>query len=482
VPRASSGNVAHVPTHVSRLQREHAPILSQNEAVAEGKAARTVLPRERHAHYDDNGRRDPLEILAEQNATRVPELVPLRMGRMLESPFTFYRGTAGIMAADLARGVDTGIRVVSCGDAHLSNFGLFASPQRNVVFDLNDFDEAADAPWEWDVKRLVTSVVIGGRASGFDEDECRKAATASARAYRAGLQGMMAMTALERYYFRIDSDEAHPELDSAAQRVVDRAVRQARRRTSDAYVEKISELAGDGTRLIIENPPVLTHVPEATETEIEQLFERYRKTVSSDVALLLSQFTLTDLARRVVGVGSVGTRCYILILTGPQRESLVLQVKEAQPSVLESYGGIDSAYPGGAKAAHAEAEGPQEGFRVVANQRILQAVSDSFLGYLRANGRDYYVRQFRDMKGSIDVSKLDFSSYVSYVRACATLLARAHAQSADAPKVAGYLGKSKAFDSAVVDWSFAYAERSLADYERFTAAVAAGEIEVITGV
>jgi uncharacterized protein (DUF2252 family) len=471
-----------VSTHLSRLQREHAPTLSHHEAIAEGKAARSALPRDQHAHYDALRRRDPLEILAEQNATRVPELVPLRMGRMLESPFTFYRGTAGIMTADLARGPHTGIRVVSCGDAHLSNFGLFASPQRNVVFDLNDFDEAADAPWEWDVKRLVTSVVVGGRASGLDEDQCRAAATASARAYREGLHGMMAMTAVERYYFRVDSDETHPELDAKAQKIVDKAVRQARRRTSEAYVEKISERADDGTRLIVENPPVLTHVPEATESEIEELFERYRRTVPADVALLLSQFSLTDLARRVVGVGSVGTRCYILILTGPQQESLVLQIKEAQPSVLESYGGIDSAYPGGAKAAHAHDEGPQDGFRVVANQRILQAVSDSFLGYLTNNGRDYYVRQFRDMKGSIDVSRLDFDSYITYVRACATLLARAHAQSRNATKVAGYLGKSRAFDTAVVDWSFAYAEQSLADYERFKDAVAAGEIEVVTGV
>jgi uncharacterized protein (DUF2252 family) len=468
-----------VPTHLSRLQGEHAPTISQHDALAEGRAARKALPRTAHANYDNDGRRDPLAILAEQNASRLPELIALRMGRMAESPFTFYRGTAAIMAADLARGPSTGIQVVSCGDAHISNFGLFASPQRSLVFDLNDFDEAADGPWEWDVKRLVASVVIGARASGFSDDDCRMAATESALAYRRGLHGMMRMTAVERFYFRIDSDEKHPQLDAAAQKVVDKAARQARRRTSDAYVDKISTRADDGTRLIVEDPPVLTHVAEDLETELEDLFERYRRTIPADVALLLSQFALTDVARRVVGVGSVGTRCYILILTGPQQESIVLQVKEAQQSVLQSYGGIAPAFP-----AHSEEENAREpeGFRVVANQRILQAVSDSFLGYVSFGGRDYYVRQFRDMKGSIDVARLDLSSYVTYVRACATMLARGHAQSANAPKIAGYLGKSKAFDTAVTDWSIAYADQSLADYERFKTAVAAGQIEALTGV
>lgn len=461
-------------TLVSKLQKEHAPMLSQNEAMAAGRAARDKTPRSSHAVYVPSDR-DPLAILAEQNASRVPRLVPLRMGRMLANPFTFYRGTAAIMTADLARGVTTGVDVVSCGDAHISNFGLFASPQRTLVFDLNDFDEAAKAPWEWDVKRLVTSVIVGGRESGFSAKECRAAALEATASYRVALQEMMQLTALERYYFRADTSMLNSELDSPAQKVLARATRQARKRTAQAYVEKISTRAPDGTLLIIENPPVLTHVPETDEAELETLFEQYRRTVPADIATLLSHYSLTDVAMRVVGVGSVGTRCYILILTGRQQESLVLQVKEAQQSVLQTYGGMP------ADPATALVNG-REGYRVVTSQRILQAVSDSFLGYLRFDGRDYYVRQFRDMKGSIDVARLDLAGYVAYVDGCGTLLARAHAQSPGAAWMAGYLGSSATFDAAIVDWSIAYADQSLADYRRLQAAVKAGTIKATTGV
>ncbi|MCS5735451.1 DUF2252 domain-containing protein [Herbiconiux daphne] len=462
-------------THLSRLQHEHGRHLTIAEATARGRALRDSVPRSMHR---EGGRptasgRDPLAILAEQNADRLEHLVPLRRERMLQSPFAFYRGTAGIMAADLAGSPTTGIDVVSCGDAHLSNFGFFASPQRSLVFDLNDFDEAAPAPWEWDVKRLVTSAVIGARDARLGEKAVRRAALATATAYRTGLREMMRINALERYYTRIDTDELHPELDSAAQKVLDKATRQARRRTSSAYVEKISTRLDDGTLLIVEDPPVLTHVPEAVETEVEELFERYRTTVPADIALLLSHFVLSDLAMRVVGVGSVGTRCYILVLTGPAGESLVLQVKEAQTSVLETYGGT------GARAARIvsraiggdERSRWSEGRRVVDNQRILQAVSDPFLGYLRFGGRDFYVRQFRDMKGSIDTARLAAEQFITYARGCGTVLARAHAQSLDAPVVAGYLGASREFDRAVADWALDYADQSLADFEAFRAAV-----------
>lgn len=593
-------------TYLSRLQQEHAPKHSQAEALALGKATRAVLPRNAHAAYTV-GSRDPLAILAEQNDTRVESLVPLRMGRMLASPFTFYRGTAAIMTHDLARGPSTGFTVISCGDAHISNFGLFGSPQRSLVFDLNDFDEAGPAPWEWDVKRFITSVVIGARDAGFNEADTRATAVEAAQSYRLGILHMMELNAIDRYYYRLDTDgssaqgvpgqeaaaaspksnakssgsqdaakqdagkqdagkqdpakknrskkaadkkgaskndsgkkstatkdsaakdggtkasgksassqkksgkadsaspdrggkksaatksakpikrtsasasatpttiAARPGLTSEAQKIVAKAIRQARKRTSEAYVEKISTRAPDGTLLIVENPPVLTHVPEADEAQIERLFERYRRTVSPDIAQLLSQFHLTDVAMRVVGVGSVGTRCYIMILTGPKQESLVLQVKEAQLSVLENYGGI--APEDHRTTPSAPANRAREGNRVVNYQRILQAVSDPFLGYLRFAGRDYYVRQFRDMKGSIDTNRLKQPEFATYVDACGTMLARAHAQSPNAAVIAGYLGSSDIFDHAVVDWAFAYADQSLADYRALQDAVAAGTVE-----
>jgi uncharacterized protein (DUF2252 family) len=444
-------------THVSRLQHAHTRHLTIAEAMSAGRDLRASVPRDSHRE-SSSAPRDPIGILAAQNATRLPDLVPLRMERMLASPFAFYRGTAAIMAADLAADagtITTGIDVISCGDAHLSNFGLFASPQRTIVFDLNDFDEAASAPWEWDVKRLVTSVVIGAREAGLDEKSMRRAALATASAYREGLRDMMKIDALERYYTRIDTDELHPELNSNAQKILDKATRQARRRTSRHYLEKISTRDDDGTLVIVEDPPVLTHLPEADESDVEQLFEQYRTSVPADISLLLSHFTLTDLVMRVVGVGSVGTRCYLLILTGPSGEPLVLQLKEAQPSVLQTHGGSSTSI------AYSS-----DGHRVVANQRILQAVSDSFLGYLQFGGHDFYVRQFRDMKASIDATALPANEFQTYAAGCGTVLSRGHAQSLDAPIIAGYLGNSREFDRAVVDWSIAYAERSRADFEQ----------------
>lgn len=443
--------------------------LPHADSRAAGRDERASTPRSSH-RLSSTDARDPLAILDAQNSSRVASLIPLRTSRMLTSPFAFYRGTAAIMAADLAAGPSSDIQVISCGDAHVSNFGLFASPQRTLVFDLNDFDEAAPAPFEWDVKRLVTSVVIGARDAGFSETDARASALHSVRAYREGLREMMKLTVLQRFYFRADTTMIHPGLDSAAQKVLNRATKQAKKRTSEQFVAKITTRDAAGRRVIVENPPVLTHVPEL-EAEVEALFEQYLRTVPADIALLLSQFTVTDLAMRVVGVGSVGTRCFILILAGPQNESLVLQIKEAQASVLHTYGGVPvptALSADGAKLPDADFEGR----RVVANQRILQAVSDPFLGYLRANGRDYYVRQFRDQKGSIELDGLELPEFVTYAGGCGTLLARAHAQSPAAATISGYLGRSTVFDEAVVDWSFDYAERSLADFAALKASAA----------
>ncbi|MFC0674654.1 DUF2252 domain-containing protein [Brachybacterium hainanense] len=456
-------------TRLSRLQRSRRPRPTLEESLAAGRERRRSHPRSEVGDIALAADRDPLGILGVQNATRLEELVPLRMERMASSPFAFYRGTAGVMAADLAREPVTGIRVVSCGDAHVSNFGLYASPQRSIVFDLNDFDEAALAPWEWDVKRLVTSVIIAATDAGADPLEARESARLTARAYQRALAELMRTDVLGRYYRHVEAEAApdHPLLPKKARKDVgkdlDVALRKARRRTSDAYLRKISTRDEDGTLQIVEDPPVLTHVDPALEDLAEDLFERYRTTVPADVAELLSHYTLADVARRVVGVGSVGTRCYILVLEDPSHAPLILQMKEAQDSVLETFGGIVPAGIGSAADSVRPYEG--QGHRVVASQRILQAVSDPFLGYLSAGGRDYYVRQFRDMKGSFETSDLSRASFRTYVISCAALLARAHAQSLDAPQIAGYLGSSDTWARAITAWAESYAAQSLADVE-----------------
>jgi uncharacterized protein (DUF2252 family) len=381
------------------------------------------------------------------------------MQRMTTSPFAFYRGTAAIMAADLATGPKTGIQVVACGDAHLSNFGFYASPQRTLVFDLNDFDESAVAPWDWDLKRLVTSAIIGARDCGFSEEAALAAGAATARAYRRGMAELMELSALDRYYWGLDIDRIRKSFDGDGRQVIDRIAKEARKRGSAHAVSKMSTVGDDGSRRFIDAPPVTSRMPEDERGEINDLFEQYRATVSPDIAVLLSQYELTDVALRVVGVGSVGTRCYVLLLTGPRGAYLVLQVKEAEASVLHTWGAVEAA-----AAEH-------QGARVVASQRILQAVSDPFLGYLTARGRNFYVRQFRDMKGSVDVASLTPAQFESYVAGCARMLARAHAQSPEAPAILGYIGRSRAFDRAVVEWSIQYADQSLADFTLVSEAV-----------
>lgn len=427
--------------------------MRHEEELARGRSLRELIPRSSHALHLP-GDRDPAAILESQNADRLPELVPLRRQRMLASPFAFYRGSAALMAADLAAEPTTGLDVVSCGDAHISNFGFFASPQRTMVFDLNDFDEAATGPWEWDLKRLVTSIVIGARDGGYPEQQARRAALAAASSYRTWLAELMKLTVIERYYRMLDADRVRERIATPGRSVMDRVTRKARKRTSEQVVARMTVVLDDGARVFLEDP-VLTRIPIEDRAELERLLEQYRSTVSPDIALVLAQHELTDVALRVVGVGSVGTRCYLLLLTGPRGGSLVLQVKEAGVSVLNSWGGrpVDPALTHG-------------GHRVVANQRILQAVSDPFLGHLSFGGRDFYVRQFRDMKGSIDLPSLTFEQFEIYVAGCATVLARGHAQSPVAPAVSGYLGNSDVFDRAVVDWSFAYADQALADFHR----------------
>jgi len=454
-----------------RLRFEHQKIHSAAELFEAGKAARGGLPRSAHAEYTPPKHRDPVGVLRAQHEHRVKELVPLRLERMTASPFAFYRGSAAIQAADLRDAPRTGVDVTICGDAHLANFGIYASPERSLVFDLNDFDEAAYGPWEWDVKRFVTSVVIAARHRGFKESKVQTAALEAAASYRIALRQITQLSVLERYYIRADVHRG--QRSASSQKILDHAIDAASRRTSARVVRKITQRTDDGTTAIVENPPVLTHVPEATEKDVLAIVDAYLTTVPSDIAVLLSQYVPTDAVRRVVGVGSVGTLCYIIVFSGPAGESLVLQLKEANESVAVEFGG---AAAGCAPAFQSCADRAEHGHRVVANQHVLQAVSDPFLGWVSHEGRAFYVRQFRDQNVSIDTETLDFRPFTDYVDACGTVLARAHAQSPAAPFIAGYLGGGTPFDSAVTEWASAYADQAAADYKTLRKAVKAGEI------
>ena len=439
---------------------------------ARGRALRKAVPRGALAQLVPSTR-DPVEILVEQNRKRAPDLVPLRFARMLTDPFSFYRGSAALMAADLADGPSSGVEVMCCGDAHLSNFGLYASPQRTLIFDLNDFDEASIAPAEWDVKRLVTSAIVGGRQGGYPEKTIRKIANTVVGSYRDGLRTMLDMSVLERFYLRLEPQRYVNKARGGLGHVIADAARKAQTRTSSRVFERIMEVGPDGRFQLRESPPVLQHVEVKDEARLTDSFREYLTSVPADIATVLSHFQLTDIARRVVGVGSVGTRSYLLILTGPDGTPLILQVKEANRSVLEEYGRWPQT---GTLFAAISALG--QGIRVVGGQRILQAMSDVFLGTLRIGGRDYYVRQFQDMKGSVETAGLDPESFGEYAGACAYALARGHAQSANASLLRGYVGNGDAVGDAIVEWSYAYADKTVSDFEKLRAAAKAGEIEV----
>lgn len=409
--------------------------------------------------------RDPLGILRRQDATRVPELVPLRAERMAASPFAFYRGTAAIMAADQSREPHSGILVASCGDAHVSNFGFYATPQRTLAFDLNDFDEAGWAPWEWDLQRLVTSVIIGGRAGDRDPAVIDEAATGAVLAYASALRAAVERSPLERYYSHFDPRTTSKELDPAARKTLRAAMKDAEKRTGARAARRLTQETGDGRRRFVESPPVMTRVVADVEARVRDDFESYARSASADIRMLLSQYTVDDVARRVVGVGSVGTRCYLALLRDQEGGLLVLQVKQAGRSVLEEHGGIPSPT---ALAEVTDASG--EGARVVGLQRILQAYSDPFLGHFRTPEGDFYVRQFHDMKGGIEVETLDDATFARYAAACASVLARAHSQSPRVAEVARLVGDGRTAADGIVSWCQDYADISLRDHRDFVAA------------
>lgn len=437
---------------------------TQSAGLEAGRAVRRVVPRSALARLTTTGR-DPLGILDRQNETRLSQFVPLRIERMSQSPFAFYRGTAAIMAADLAADPHTGILVASCGDAHVANFGFYASPQRSLVFDLNDFDEAAWAPWEWDLKRLLTSVIISGQSTGRTRKVIDGAVMTAVGAYAQAIAAMVAMTPMQRYFTHFEVDKALDSSDKKSRAVLEQAIRDAEKRTGDRAAHRLTERADDGGVVFADRPPTIIH-PEAELLQaIEEHIGSYVSSASTDIRMLLSHYVPSDVVRRVVGVGSVGTRCFLVAFQAGDDSTLILQAKEADQSVLAQYGGI--AQP---DSLIADIEIHGEGARVVALQRVLQAFSDPFLGYLRGPDADLYVRQFHDMKGGVDSETLATRPFTRYAQACAVTLARAHAQSPAAVEVAGYIGNGGRMGQALLDWGYAYAEVSRGDYEAFITA------------
>jgi uncharacterized protein (DUF2252 family) len=421
-----------------------------------GRALRRAVPRSSHAAWDPGRRPPPLRLLEEVNRHRVPELLPIRTARMRASPFAFLRGAPGVMAHDLATTPATGITVQACGDAHLLNFGLFATPERNLVFGLNDFDETLPGPWEWDVKRLATSFVVAARTVGFPPALGRRAARAAVRTYREQLARYAGMRLLDVWYSRVDAAAIIALSRGRRRRAVAARLAKAEHHTNLDALPRLTEPTANGGRQFVENPPLLTHVPECDQAWMAEVLARYRATLADERRGLLGRYRPVDAARKVVGVGSVGTRCYVVLLLGDRHDDpLLLQVKQATASVLEPYAGRS-------RYRH-------PGHRVVNGQRLLQTASDIFLGWAGDGSCDYYLRQLWDMKGSVNLDTLDPADLVPYARLCGWVLARAHARSGDAAAtISGYLGSGDRFDRAVADFAEAYADQTEADYAAFT--------------
>ncbi len=454
------------------------------EREARGKAVRADVPRSSHSTWEPAAdRADPVSLLEEQAESRVPELVPIRYGRMLVSPFTFYRGAAYLMASDLARGPRTSLHAQLCGDAHLSNFGGYAAPDRRLVFDMNDFDETLPGPFEWDVKRLVASFAVAGRSRGFDAGQREAINRNVVRSYRESLASFASMRIFDLWYSRVDIDEVTRMTASLAPSAIKRFeknVAKARSKDSLSASTKLTHVV-DGKPRFVSNPPLIVPVEELFAATSEQVIENvrgvirsYRRTLQGDRRHLLERFSFVDLARKVVGVGSVGTRAWIALFVGRDIEDpLVLQIKEAQASVLEPF-------VGASKFAN-------HGQRVVEGQRLVQAASDLMLGWIRTEGydgikRDFYIRQLWDSKASALVDVMDVRTMTLYARLCGQTLARAHARSGDAVAIASYLGSSNTFDRALATFAEAYADQNERDYEALKAAAESGRITVESGL
>jgi uncharacterized protein (DUF2252 family) len=457
------------------------------DRAARGEDARAEVPRESHAVFDPPpARPDPIGLLEEQARSRVPELVPVRWGRMAASPFGFFRGAALPMASDLATTPVSGLAVQACGDAHLSNFGIFGSAEHLLVFDVNDFDETLPGPWEWDVKRLAASLEVAGRDNGFSGKKRREIVMAAVGRYRQAMRGFAAMNNLDVWYARADMDQLQAEFESQLKKRDRKAVSKGldKARTHDS-MQELAKLTHpvDGRPRIISEPPLLVPVDEllpkqverkGLESQLNDLIAKYRRTLEANRRFLLEEFEVADMARKVVGVGSVGTRCWILLMLGRDKsDPLFLQVKQAEQSVL-------SRFVGTSKYAN-------QGQRVVAGQQLMQASSDIFLGWQRTEGidgksRDFYVRQLRDWKYSIDIQNLQPRGMRMYGELCGWALARAHACSGDRIAIAAYLGTSDVFDHAITKFAAAYADQNQRDYRSLNAAINSGQITAERGL
>ena len=470
--RSRRATVAH-PAVADRVQR--------------GKALRATVPRSSHARFEPPADRpDPIELLEAQAQTRVPELVPIRYGRMLVSPFTFYRGAAKIMASDLATTPDSGLTVQCCGDAHLSNFGVFASPERRLVFDINDFDETLPGPWEWDVKRLAVSMLIAARDDGFAVKDQDRIVLGTVAQYREAMRNFAGMKNLEVWYARMEIESVLQEFASQFKakrvRAAEKTLAKARTRDSMSAFAKLCERV-DGHIEIVDQSPLIVPLralldgDERAEwlDQLQKLLRTYRSSLEFDRRALLEQFQLADFARKVVGVGSVGTRAWIGLLFGRDGEDpLFLQLKEAESSVLEQYLG--------------KSRFKNHGERVVTGQRLMQAVSDIFLGWVHVDAgmdgkaRDFYGRQLKDWKGSAEIEQMVPQGMAAYGQLCGWTLARAHARSGDRIAIASYLGGGNSFDRAILEFSRAYADQNERDYQRLSDAVKSGRIVAETGL
>ncbi|HTQ37972.1 MAG TPA: DUF2252 domain-containing protein [Pirellulales bacterium] len=448
------------PSRANALASKHRLISHRH---VHGKELRQHVPRSSHADWSAPADRDdPIAILVASSARRVKHLVPIRYGRMLQSPFAFYRGAAAIMAADLARTPITGLKVQLCGDCHLMNFGVFATPERHLIFDVNDFDETLPGPWEWDLKRLTASFMIAGRHNQFKRGQARGAALACACSYREQMARYSQMPALEIWYERIDVDELLDHLPEKSFREQAQAdIRKAAHGGTEHDFPKLVELEKDQPK-IRDNPPLVYHPRHAEAREfiedLQQAFHRYRKTLPDERRVLIDRYTLTDHAVKVVGVGSVGTRCGILLLMAGPEDPLFLQVKEANSSVLEPYLG--------------KSEYDSHGERVVIGQRLMQAASDLFLGWTYGRGgRHFYIRQLHDVKVKPMVEVYDPPTMNVYAQYCGWVLARAHARSGNPKTISEYLGASDRFDQSIADFAESYADQNEKDYREFVRAV-----------
>jgi len=453
----------------SKLTKLHP---STNERIAAGKALRDRVSRKSQGRWKPaSDRPDPVELLKHSDKGRLPELLPIRYGRMSQSPFGFFRGAAAIMAFDLSRTPASGLRVQACGDCHLGNFGGFGSPERQLVFDVNDFDETLPAPWEWDVKRLATSVVLAARQSKFRESRCRDAAKKVVQNYREHMRKYARMRAIDAWYSHLDANILAREGKNAAEKKRWQEIeKKAKRQTSAQLFTQITYIH-DGNRRIVDRPPLVYH-PRGyanPRKHAADMFRRYLHTLPEDRKVLLQRYQLVDIARKVVGVGSVGTRCAVVLLLASDNDPLFLQFKEAFPSVLEPYAG--------------KSKYRNYGERVVTGQRMLQSASDVFLGWTRDDkNRCYYFRQLRDMKMKIDITAMSQNDFFEYIDLCSWALARGHARTGDPAKIGGYLGKSDSFDDAIEKFAVEYADQTERDYALFKKAIRAHKLPARTDV